>query len=786
MTMAGNVFVGRRAHLTQIVGGDVEVGRPGGFFVVAGIPGIGKTRLLDELARTVEKEKGTVFRVHCDHFQAIGQQHGASPFDEAAEFRQFKMLLQETIPNYFEEATDGLNRLELRPGFGGSRHAQALAGRGETGRDPGQIIEQLTASTNRLARDPAGLPHRLLVLVDDFHLLVGRPLGGWVMQWLAGIRGADTVITHQHFRHGQQLETPAHAVRLPLGNLDRKDVRAYLAAHPGIGPDVAEITGPVWEFTNGHPQALVLVADLITESGGPGEAVRVIQQLGILKGGLATQLDALVDRIFGVVDDTELRDALYSLCVTPHFDRTLLMRLLNVDKAHAQPLIDRIRSFSFVTESDVGHSFLAIGDFVRRIGSAYLDPSRRQEIHAMAADYYHGLLVDEMAEDESWSQLWYRYEKRSFQSLERDWLYHLSSLTGRHRQSSRLEIARIFLDGFWWWGCYVSFPFPFCEEILADWLSVTANDKEDRAWGEALRTLYDSYPRGGRLSDVPREQWTTVRRAVRYLWDRGGLDEPDENPEMRHMRGILDLLRADALRFVNPRDSRVDGLLDDAMEQFAADEDEWDVAWAEYYRADLALSRGEHERAMSLARQAALDHAELDDYELLARLHRVCADAHWGLRKYGAALDGYARAVALAYRFQVKDVPDEYTIVFRREMVDRSMERMAELRTRDRDEGHAVLRAACARIRAFFGPYWREIGADQIADGGLDAVRALEEGRPEEAASLLFPAEPSDLDTGMTRYGSEYEYICREVTDDMADELAQPPCTPLPPTGSAK
>jgi hypothetical protein len=779
--MAGNIFVGRRAYLTQILGGDVEVGRTGGFFAVAGIPGIGKTRLLDELARTVEKEEGTVFRVHCGHFQAMGQQHGSSSFDEATEFRQFKMLLQEAIPDYLEEAADTLNWLELRPGFGGSRRAQAAAGRGEASHDPGQIIEQVTASTNRLARDLAGLRHRLLVLVDDFHLLASRPLGGWVMQWLAGIRGADIVITHQHLRQGQQLETPAHAVRFPLGNLDREDVEAYLAAHPGIGPDVTEVSGPVWDFANGHPQALVLVADLITESGGPGEAVRVVQQLGVLQGGLATQLEALVDRIFSAVDDTELRDALYSLCVTPHFDRALLMRLLDVDKSHAQTLTDRIRSFSFATESGVEHSFLAIGDFVRRIGSTHLDSSRQQEIHAVAADYYHGLLVAEMAEDESWSQLWYRYEKRNFQNLERDWLHHLGSLTGRYRRSSRLEIARIFLDGFWWWGCYV--PFPFCEEILADWLSVTSNDKEDRAWGEALRTLYDSYPRGGRMSDASREQWTTVRRALRYLWDRGGFNEPGEKPEMRHMRGILDLFRADALRFVNPHDSRVDDLLDDAMEQFTADEDEWDAAWTEYYRADLVLLRGEHERAMSLARQAALDYAELEDYELLANLHRVCADAHWERREHGTALDGHARAVALAYRFQVKDIPDEYTIAFQQEMVDRSMERMAELRADERDEGHAILHAACARIRAFFGPYWRETDADE-ADGGLGAARALEEGRPEEAASLLFPAGPPDVDTDMTRYGTEYEYICRDVTDDMADELAQPPCTPLPSTES--
>ena len=41
----------------------------------------------------------------------------------------------------------------------------------------------------------------------------------------------------------------------------------------------------------------------------------------------------------------------------------------------------------------------------------------------------------------------------------------------------RLEIARLFLDGFWWWGCYV--PFPFCEEILADWMSVTGDGSQE-------------------------------------------------------------------------------------------------------------------------------------------------------------------------------------------------------------------------------------------------------------------------------------------------------------------
>jgi hypothetical protein len=104
------------------------------------------------------------------------------------------------------------------------------------------------------------------------------------------------------------------------------------------------------------------------------------------------------------------------------------------------------------------------------------------------------------------------------------------------------------------------------------------------------------------------------------------------------------------------------------------------------------------------------------------------------------------------------------------------MERLVALHADDQDDGHAVLRSACARIRAFFGPYWRAVGASPLADVGLEVMRALDERRLDDVAGALFPARPTVLGYP----GTEYELICLDVARQMRDELAQPPGTPLP------
>jgi hypothetical protein len=790
--MADEYFVGRDEHIKAILGGDEAdqaTGHAGTFFDVEGIPGIGKTSLLDKLASEAKTRRGIAIRIDGEGFPARGR---APSFDAAGEFQQFRALLRQALESLhdYDDISKVLEYLTLhsprrRPGVEGSSQSWMPSDPAEAMRRASQLLDLAAgAVTDLVEKNLAPARTRLLLLVDDFHLLAseGRPLGQWAMQWLDGCKGADVIIAHQQVHDRTSLGLPSRAVMLPLRNLDYSDVEAYLQSRPGVGPDVGKIVGHVWNFTGGHPQALALVADLIKESSNAENAVEFVRQLDAVQGGMPSRLEALVNRILDAIDDEDLRDALYSLCVVRHFDRPLLKSVLgDLTDRHAQTIIDQLRQYSFVDPGTVDRPFLTISDFVCRSGENRLDADGRQEIHMHAAEYYEDRIAKEAEEDDTSYESWLRYERPEFQNLERDWLYHLSSLTGSQRQKGRIGIARIFLDAFWWWGYYI--PFAFCEEILADWASATSGDAEDRGWGAALRTLNDRYPKGWKKSDVPAQQWTEVRRALRYIWVRGGFDEtPLAKREMRHIRGILDFFLADAARYVDPADREADKRLDDAAEQFTANEDEWNLAWVELYRADLAVSREQAEQAISLAKKSAADHPDLDDHELLANLHRVCADALWLREDPAAALDAYARAVLHAYWFQVKIHPDDYTDAFQREMIDRSIDRLAAWHADDQDQAHAALRSACTRIRAFFGPYWREVGAGPPA-GEPDVVRALDENRRGDLAAALFPASPTIAE--LNRPGSEFELIGKDVAYQMEDELAEAPGSPLAPADGA-
>jgi hypothetical protein len=69
--------------------------------------------------------------------------------------------------------------------------------------------------------------------------------------------------------------------------------------------------------------------------------------------------------------------------------------------------------------------------------------------------------------------------------------------------------------------------------------------------------------------------------------------------------------------------------------------------------------------------------------------------------------------------------------------------------------------------------------ADPAAPVAAEAVRALDEGRPDDVAPVLFPARPAPTD--LRRHGSKYALICEDVSYKMREELAQAPGTPLPP-----
>ena len=271
--------------------------------------------------------------------------------------------------------------------------------------------------------------------------------------------------------------------------------------------------------------------------------------------------------------------------------------------------------------------------------------------------------------------------------------------------------------------------------------------------------------------------WDDILETLLLIRRYGGFDGAQpEDRQLRHVRAIIDCYLADAVRYADPADQEADERLDDAGELFKADDDEWNLAWVEYARADLAIMRKQAELAISLVTQSAQDHLDLDDDELLANLNRVWSDAQWMLGDHGAALDAAARAVAHAYRFQLTGAtPDDYTAAFQKEMTDRAIKRLAELHADASDTDHAILRAAITRIHDFFAPYWRALRRDPMTSGSIDVIQALAEGCHGEVAEALFPAGPVDLN----QPGTQYAKTGNRFRDRMTSKLAQPPGTPL-------
>ena len=376
---------------------------------------------------------------------------------------------------------------------------------------------------------------------------------------------------------------------------------------------------------------------------------------------------------------------------------------------------------------------------------------------------------------------WFHYEDPGWQTGAREWLYYVSQLADNKRDDARLGLAKMFLDAFWWWGNYASFP--FCEELLADWAEMASRTKGrgdvDRAWGAMLRELYLRYPKGWQRQ-ASTDDWDAIQDCILFFLDRPELRNKKDG-RVRHVWGILNIYLAEAERFLDPQSEDVDEHLQEARELFAADDDEWDVAWVSFQRADAALWRGDLEGAVALAGEGWRDLTEMedDDFELAANLHRIHADAAWARGERGLSLDLYARAALSAYKFQVAvgdpDIPpiDEYTQAFMTEMHERAADRLAALHEAGDDQ---AVWEACARIWQFFDHYWRAAGQAGQADRA-DPVGLLAAGRAEDVVGQLFPPAPAPAD--LHQPDTAYARTATKVLYRMKKELAKPPGTAL-------
>ena len=771
---------------------------------VHGIAGSGKTKfLLHACQRLAEPEHTTVLTIPLGEADQRGASEIGGPRELSEAYARFREVLSRLVEDVLQ-----VERRAGRPVSRAQEHMQAVkswlvhAARAANPLETSEDVEELFgrsrtagAGDNAVTDDgwltrqddiiqtretlaaefAAGFAlvlqdRQAIVTIDDFEYVAEGTVGRWLLDVTR--RLARTLTLLARTPTAPVLGQPgADLISFGLPPLTTEDIREVLeTCLPGGSVD-SGLVEVVERFSDGHAHSVGLAADLL-QSLDPSERepAAVDRRLADLPPELEARHADLVTAILDS-EGPEIAGVVKACCTLRSFDADLLEAVLDREAGPGADLVAELQRYTFIEPvSDPRGGFFRVHEFIRSELDRRFEeeePGAWRQRHRRAAahlaswlnDYEEGLTGDGGAYG-----VWYRYEQPDWQAGVREWLYHEARGAGgtdADRRRSRLRFARIVLDAFWWWGCYIRFP--FISDLLDDW----RRTQDDGDWVRHLTALVDAYPTGYKKDPEP-ERWRTVRSSLLELrslcgipMDPEGLDE-----DQRHVHGISGMFLAHSWRYSAGSDERERSLgyekaaehYDEAVRVFRDDDaEEWDLAWALFERAELHVEHGGKQGSQDW-REAARLAESLKDDELAANLHRLAADAVWP----GSPFDAFAahgRAVLSAYLFQgryqgMRYRPDQYTRAFYFEQVDRAVHRLIDHARAGGDVREAV----------------RGLQAALPAAGALTedpAALCSAEDRP--GLALLFPAPPAPEDLGL----EESAFMTRWVGE--VYKLGEPP-----------
>jgi hypothetical protein len=419
-------------------------------------------------------------------------------------------------------------------------------------------------------------------------------------------------------------------------------------------------------------------------------------------------------------------------------------------------------------QPETGRSYFRFHQFIRSDLDAQLErtkPAHHRQLHTRAAAYYGSWLTDceESDRDKAAYCRAYRYERPEWQAMVREWLYHLTRIDD---EQAALEVARVYLAAFWWWGCYLRFP--FCERLLREW---ELEDDRPRVKEVAalLSAFQTSYPPEAEPETV-RVDWLRVEDAVAELRDlesqaKAGADA-DAAWRRVQLRAYLDVFLAHARRGQDPKDPEIEAAYERAQDLFAEhgrEDDEWNLPWIAYELGLLAFERRDPATATAKAEEAlelARDDLAEQDNEVVANAHRLLGDVAWAEGDAERAFEQYGLAALHAYAFQALPNPaDFYTITFFDRMAKQLGERVRELPP---ERAPQILPG----LHALWSEYWRRVGEPELPAAAEELLAA---GRLDELMPFLLPRPPREEDV---HPGSEYVATAKRVSKATAARLA--------------
>jgi hypothetical protein len=628
------------------------------------------------------------------------------------------------------------------------------------------IRDDFVALVNELSRT-----RRPVLFADDFECALTGRLGDWFVELVSLLEDAVVLMARaESLRVLGGLS--GSLVEVKLSNFDSDDVRRFLEDRLERTELPAGLADRVEAVTGGHPEAVYVATQLAGQYGI--DRPDLLDVFEDVRGELQSRLGTLVNRLLGEIGEEDVRRAVEVGSILRRFDTRLLNYMLERDEEE-EPLIDDVLEFAFTErhlQPDTNEFFYRFHEFIRKEQDERLartKPDLYEKLHTRAAIYYSTWLTECEDEDRDPAAYCraYRYEAPEWQDMVNEWLYHLSRIDARQ---AALEMARVYFGAFWWWGCYLQFP--FCERLLREGEFADSHAEVSEVVG-LLRAFHASYPPEAEPEAVDAD-WLKVEDALAEVEriERRTKEIPDEDAadRRRQLRAYLNVFTAHALR---GQDAPVDGIekaYQDAQELFAGSEDvAWSVPWVLYERGDLALEHGDAGEAAAKARAAlelvlTADFEERDN-EVAANAYRLLGDAAWKSDDIDEAFANYQLAALYAYAFQGLPKPaDFYTIRFFAHIAEHVLKRLRELPERVPDERAPAI---VERMHAFWSEYWRRAG-----EPSLDAEPAtlLAEGRVDQLAPYVLPAFPTEADTGP---GAGYVLRARTVADRTCRTVAK-------------
>jgi predicted ATPase len=286
--LAQNTFVGRERELAELVSAcEAGADSDAHLFLIYGEPGIGKTRLADELASRAKARGMQVLWGRC------WEGDGAPAYWPWIQIiRGFLAALapeRRTLALESEAEADMIDQVaQIVPDLRRAQSALDSAGKDKLDVNDARfrLFDAVTSFLKFCAR-----AHPMLIVFDDLHDADEASLA--MLRFMARELKAAPIMIVATFRDLEVRRSPAlskvvgelsrEAHSIPLGSLSRSEVSRFVEIMMGRAPDEA-LVAKLWATTNGNPLFVDGVVRTLIAEGAVGSAGDVDRQFRIPGG----------------------------------------------------------------------------------------------------------------------------------------------------------------------------------------------------------------------------------------------------------------------------------------------------------------------------------------------------------------------------------------------------------------------------------------------------------------------------------------------------------------------